>query len=175
MKRQILILAGFIVLSVGLTVADAQTPAPAAIGSFVTQQPANEWLAHVFLRSSVQNAAGEPIGEIVDLVFDPSGKISTAVVGVGGFLGVGEKHVAVPYSMLTFKAGADGRRVIVVAATKDGLKAAPAFVAIEKTTYDKMKEGAVDLGQRSVDKAVELKDAAAKKIDDMTKAGSVKQ
>jgi PRC-barrel domain len=164
MKPQMIFLSGLIALSTAIVTARAQTPAQAAATQFVTQQPASEWLAHVFLGSAVQNTAGETVGDIADLVFSPAGHISTVVLGVGGFLGMGEKHVAVPYTALSFKAGPDGARLIVVSATKDTLKAAPAFVASEKTTYDKMKAG-----------AVELKDAAAKKIDDLTKAAPAKK
>jgi sporulation protein YlmC with PRC-barrel domain len=50
--------------------------------SFVTQQPANEWLTRVFIGQAVHNAAGETVGDIKDLVFNHKGQISTAVIGV---------------------------------------------------------------------------------------------
>jgi hypothetical protein len=171
MKPQMIILSGLIALSTGALAARAQTPPQAAAMPFVTQQPASERLAHVFLGAAVQNTSGETVGDIVDLVFSPAGHISTVVFRVGGLLGMGEKHVAVPYTALTFKAGTDGSRVIVIAVTKEALKAAPAFIAIKKTTYDKMKDGAVGLGQKSVDTSVALKDAATKKIDAQGRAG----
>ncbi len=142
----------------------AQAPKPVAAIQFITEQPASEWLARVFLGADVQNVAGEKIGDINDLVFDRSGRISTVVLGVGGLLGIGEKNVAVPFSALTYTVGKDGARIIVVALSKDALKMAPPFKAIEKTSMDAVK-----------DKAVELKDQAAKKIDEMTKPGPVKQ
>ena len=142
---------------------------------FVTQQPANEWLARVFIGQAVHNAAGETIGDVNDLVFDRKGQISTVVIGVGGFLSIGEKGVGVPFSRLTFNVGKDGERVIVVALSKQDLIDAPAFKATEKTTYDKVKDKAVDLGHKTVDKAVELKDQAAQKIDDMKKSEPTKQ
>jgi PRC-barrel domain len=137
--------------------------------SFVTTQPAAQSLARVFLGAIVRNPAGEPVGDVNDLIFDSGGKISTVVLGVGGFLGMGEKNVGVPFTALTMSAGADGARMIVVPLTKDQLKAAPVFVATEKTTMDTMREKATDLGHKTADKAIELKDQAAKKIDDMTK------
>lgn len=137
----------------------AQTPKPVAAVQFVTEQPASEWLARVFLGAYVQNTLGDRIGDINDLVFDRLGRISTVVLGVGGFLGLGEKNVGVPYSALTYEVGKDGARIIVVALSKDELKLAPAFKATEKTTMDAVK-----------DKAVELKDQAVKKIDDMKSA-----
>lgn len=141
----------------------AQAPTPAAATQFVTEQPPTEWLAHVFIGADVQNASGEDIGDVRDLIFDRTGRISTVVIGVGGFLGIGEKHIAVPFSALTYSVGKDNARVISIAHSKEELKLAPAFKAIEKTRMDTVK-----------DKAVELKDQAAKRIEDM-KSAPVKQ
>jgi sporulation protein YlmC with PRC-barrel domain len=143
--------------------------------SFVRQQPANEWLARVFIGQAVHNAAGETVGDIKDLVFNHKGQISTAVIGVGGFLSMGEKNVGIPFDALTFNVGKNGERVIVVALSKDALVEAPAFKATEKTTFDKVKDEASDLGHKAADRAVELKDQAAKKIDDMRKGEPTKQ
>lgn len=136
--------------------APAQAPKPATAIQFVSEQPPNEWLARVFLGAAVQNDLGERIGDINDLIFDRSGRISTVVLGVGGFLGIGEKNVGVPYSALSYGTSKNGARIIIVALSQDTLKTAPNFMAIEKTTMDAVK-----------DKAVELKDQAVKKIDDM--------
>ena len=142
---------------------------------FVTQQPANEWLAGAFIDQSVQNTAGETIGEITDLIFDRQGKISTAVIGVGGFLGLGERNVGVPFGSLTFKVGAKDERIIVLAVTKETLLKAPEFKATEKSLLQRVKEGAVVMGQKTVEKAVELKDQAGKKIEDMRKGDPAKK
>ena len=96
-------------------------------------------------------------------------------MGVGGFLGMGEKNVAVPFSALTYGVGKENARTIIVALTKDALQQAPLFKATEKTTLDTVKDKAADIGQKTVDKAVELKDQATKKIDDMRKPAPVKQ
>ena len=143
----------------------AQGPVTVAPGPFVTQQPPGERLARVFIGQAVQSAtSGDTIGDINDLIFDRRGQITTVVIGVGGFLGLGEKSVAVAFDALTFRVGNNGERVIVVALSKEALVAAPMFTATEKTTYDK-----------AVDTAVDLKDQAVKKIDDMTKSPPSKQ
>ena len=147
--------------------AAAQTSAPAAPVQFVVEQPAGEWLAHVFYGSPVQSTAGEVIGDVNDLMFNKSGQINAVVLGVGGILGMGEKYVAVPYNALTFKNSPDGARVIVVSLTKADLTAAPAFKASEKTTYDAMKDKAVDLNRKASEKAGQLKDQAMKKVENM--------
>jgi sporulation protein YlmC with PRC-barrel domain len=170
MKLQILTLAGAMALATAPPFGQALAQHAGAAGattSFVTQQPANEWLARVFIGQAVHNAAGETVGDIKDLVFNRKGQISTVVIGVGGFLSVGEKSVGIPFDALTINVGKSGKRVIVVALSKDALVQAPAFKANEKTTFDKVKDEASDLSHKAVDKAVDLKDQAAKKIKDM--------
>lgn len=78
-------------------------------------------------------------------------QISTVLIGVGGFLSIGEKGVGVPFGRLTFSVGKDCERIIVVA------------VSTEKTTYDKVKDKAVDLGHKAAHKACELKDQAPRR------------
>jgi PRC-barrel domain len=149
----------------------AQTTPPASNGKseFVTVQPQGQWLASQFLGQAVTNQAGENIGNINDVLFDKSGRIATAVIGVGGFLGLGEKNVAVPFASLSFTADPQGKRVVTVALSKERLQAAPEFKPTEKTVYMRAKETAVDVGQKAADKARELSDKAGKKIDEMRK------
>ena len=177
MKPNMMILAGALALaSAPLSFpALAQAPKPAVAMQFVTEQPPSEWLARVYLGAAVQNDAGERVGEIHDLLFDRSGRISTVVLGVGGFLGVGEKNVAVPFSALTYNVDKNGARTIAAALSKEALKQAPVFKATEKTTMDVVKDKAADMSHKTMDKAVEIKDQAVKKIDDMTKTAPVKQ
>lgn len=70
----------------------------------------------------------EDIGKITDIIFEEDGMISGVVIGVGGFLGIGEKSVAVPFSMLEFTTAADNTERWVVPTTKDALTSAPDFV-----------------------------------------------
>lgn len=154
--------------------ASAQTAGSGVSAEFVTQQPTNEWLARVFIGQKVHNVAGETIGDINDLVFDRKGRISTVIIGVGGILGMGEKSVGVPFDALTFTLGKEGERLIIVKLSKGDLVKAPGFIAIEKTTYEKVKDKASDLGHTVADKAAELKDKAVKKIDDLRKGEPTK-
>jgi sporulation protein YlmC with PRC-barrel domain len=163
-------LLGALTMSTQLVAQSSTTAIP-----FVTSQPANESLARVFLGANVTNMLGETVGDVNDVMFNRSGQISTVVLGVGGFLGMGEKIVAVPYSSLTISTSTEGARTIVISASKEALKLAPVFTATEKTTLDAVKDKAVDLGHKTADKANELKDQAAKKIDDMTKGTAVKK
>ena len=178
MKLQILTLAGALALAAAppFGQASAQTAdTSGATVSFVTQQAANKSLARVFIGQAVHNATGETVGDVNDLVFDRKGRINSVILGVGGFLSMGEKSVGVPFSALTFNVGKNGERVIVVALSKEALVKAPEFKASEKTTFDKVKDKASDLGHKAADKAVELKNQAAKKIDDLNKGEPTKQ
>jgi sporulation protein YlmC with PRC-barrel domain len=135
--------------------------------TFVTVQPAGQWLASQFIGQPVTNDAGERVGDINDLLFDKSGQVSTIVIGVGGFLGVGEKNVAIAFGSLSITADGNGKRVIGVPLSKDRLQAAPDFKPTEKTVYMRAKEQATEMGQKAVDTAKELKDKATGKIEDM--------
>jgi sporulation protein YlmC with PRC-barrel domain len=73
------------------------------------------------------------IGDINDLVVDANGDIAAVVIGVGGFLGVGEKNVAVDYKELQQTKAPDGTFRYVLATTADALTAAPEFVYEDET------------------------------------------
>jgi sporulation protein YlmC with PRC-barrel domain len=68
------------------------------------------------------------VGKIKDLVISDPDTVSAAILGVGGFLGVNEKNVAVDYAALQWSAGTDGKPRAVLNTTKDELLAAPDFV-----------------------------------------------
>lgn len=90
------------------TAAFAQTPpatttdkAPTA-ATTTTTSASGEWRASKMSGVKVYNEANENIGSINDLLMDKSGNVKIAVIGVGGFLGMGEHLVAVPYDKLKF-------------------------------------------------------------------------
>lgn len=73
----------------------------------------------------------EEIGKISDIVFANDGQITAVVIGVGGFLGIGEKSVAVDFSALEFNRAADNTERWVVPTTAEALTAAPDFVWVD--------------------------------------------
>lgn len=75
------------------------------------------------LGEAVYNDAGEKIGTIEDLIIAPDYKASYAIVGVGGFLGLGRHDVAIPVSQLKKSNG----KLVLAGATKEALKAMPEF------------------------------------------------
>jgi sporulation protein YlmC with PRC-barrel domain len=64
------------------------------------QMKAGEWRATKLDGLDVYNPNDEKIGDISDLILDRSGKIQAVVIGIGGFLGIGEHLVAVPFEQV---------------------------------------------------------------------------
>ena len=75
---------------------------------------------------TLRNTANESIGDIDDVIVDRDGRVREVVVGVGGFLGIGEHKVAIAWDQLQFDANRD---VAVVSMTKDQLRAMPEYRA----------------------------------------------
>src|SRR6201986_1894278 len=81
----------------------ATTPAPSTeSGSTTSSQLQGDWRASKVVGLSVYNGSNEKLGSINDLVMDKSGNIKAVVLGVGGFLGMGEHLVAVPMEKVKF-------------------------------------------------------------------------
>ncbi len=75
------------------------------------------------LGASVVNEAGDTVGKIDEIIVGSDGKAPFVVLSVGGFLGVGDKLVVLPYEQMR----TDGKKIMLPGATKDSLKALPDF------------------------------------------------
>lgn len=71
------------------------------------------------------------LGNITDLVLGNNGDVAAVVIGVGGFLGIGQKQVAVDYTALQWTTAADNSERFVLQTTKDELTAAPDFKTVD--------------------------------------------
>jgi sporulation protein YlmC with PRC-barrel domain len=80
--------------------------------------------ASKLLKADIYNDEGEKIGRLDDFIVGSEEKVSVAIVGVGGFLGMGKRMVAVPAG--SFESNDQGQ-VVLPGATRDRLKALPAF------------------------------------------------
>jgi len=79
----------------------AQTsPAPPSPGQFITQQSPGQWRASKLVGIDVYGTDNAKIGDIREVLINRSGSAEAVVIGVGGFLGIGEKDVAVPFKGL---------------------------------------------------------------------------
>ena len=92
-----------------------------------TQEMKGAWHVKDFYQTNVYNMAGDKIGDVNDIVVDESGKVTAIVLGVGGFLGIGEKEVSMKTDEVKRMVHSDGKTYFTVNATADQLKAAPAY------------------------------------------------
>jgi sporulation protein YlmC with PRC-barrel domain len=98
-----------------------------------TQTMSDQISASALLNENVVNSANESIGDVNDVMLDKDGKVAAVIVGVGGFLGLGEKDVALTFDQLKFTN--NGNDLVVTSnATKESLQAAPAYDAGMKNT-----------------------------------------
>jgi sporulation protein YlmC with PRC-barrel domain len=129
-------------------------------------------------------ADAERVGEINDLVVGQDGQVAAVIIGVGGFLGVGEKNVAVEYPQLQWTTAADNTERLVLETTKEALNAAPAVEWSEDTPQtaaapaqpaapagtedDAMATGSVSQQPTTEPGAVPIDRSALTDLDEMT-------
>ena len=87
-----------------------------------------------YYKQSVYDPAKDKIGTVDDVILGDNGQVTGLIIGVGGFLGAGEKDVAVAFDAVHAEMK-DGSWYLTLNTTKDALKSAPGF------TFDKEKTG----------------------------------
>jgi sporulation protein YlmC with PRC-barrel domain len=124
-----------IVLATALAAALSTAPAARAAGQVAGQSTIGVtveelrlvvlgWSAkQKLLNHSIYNDRNEDIGKIEDVIVSPKRTVSWAIVGVGGFLGINRKDVAIPMNQLRF----EGEKLVLPGATKQVLKDMPGF------------------------------------------------
>jgi sporulation protein YlmC with PRC-barrel domain len=128
-----IILATFI--TSGSVAAYAQAPQQAASPPAATTTKAMPGQAasadtSKLIGRNIQNAQNETIGEIKSIYIGKDGKVDSVMVGVGGFLGVGEREVRLAWSDLTVT---NNGEKVTVNMTKDQLKAKPEYKYSDQT------------------------------------------
>ena len=101
---------------------------PAMLNSLPGGVTVTDWY-----KQSVYDPSDSKIGEVMDVLVTPDGNVSALIVGVGGFLGAGEKDVAVPFSAIKHTEK-NSKVYLTMDTTKDALKAAPGFKYDKNTT-----------------------------------------
>jgi hypothetical protein len=146
-------------------------PAEVPADVFLATQGDNQYLARdLVLFAKVQNADGQIIGDVEDLILNTDNQVEGVVMGTGGFVGIGEKRVAVRLSALQIK-NEDGKVTVVLPqATKEVLDALPPFNRTEppKSLLDRAIERAKELTAKS---SVTAKDAYERAKPTLEKAG----
>ncbi|MEO5805732.1 PRC-barrel domain-containing protein [Devosia sp.] len=109
------------ILATGYTTTDKDNLSTEIVGKPVYSGPAND---------------AEQIGDINNLVIGEDGKVAAVIIGVGGFLGMAEKNVAVNYSELQMVVAEDKSERYVLATTKEALETAPDFTTTDNAATD---------------------------------------
>jgi hypothetical protein len=111
----------------GQTTTDQRTTTPAPGKLTFVSRAMPDWMPiGAYYNRDIYNRAGEKIGTVKDLLIGPDGRVHAAVVGVGRFLGIGEKDIAIPLTAMQMERRDDGTR-FTVDVVKDALQTAPAF------------------------------------------------
>ena len=119
--------------------------APAAGESYLTAQADDQISANTYIGQAVYNSADESIGKISDLIMAKSGGVDAAIIGVGGFLGIGEKWVAVPFETISITQVPDSDDVkLTTTETAESLQAAPEFKTKAQQVAERQANAPVD-------------------------------
>jgi sporulation protein YlmC with PRC-barrel domain len=121
MKRSLAVLTAGALLA-----SSAAFAVSAAMADVMTTVPGSSLTVTNWYKQDVYDQSNTKIGQIMDVLVGQDGQVSALIVGVGGFLGAGEKDVAVSFN--TVKATKkDNKIYLTMNTTKDALKAAPGF------------------------------------------------
>jgi PRC-barrel domain len=114
--------------------------------TFVQNQHATDWRGSKLIGAVVYGPDNASIGSVNDVLIGNDSKVRAVVIGVGGFLGVGEKNVAVPLEALNITRKPDSNAIdkISVTYTKDELKNAPQFAYDEGSKMQTTGSSATD-------------------------------
>jgi sporulation protein YlmC with PRC-barrel domain len=127
MKRTMMISAVAVTMMLGATALPALAQGTAqtvALMSIDPQTIATGYRATKVVGSAVLDETGTKIGTVDDLIITPADQVPFVILSVGGFLGIGEKHIAVLGSSVDVVDG----KIVLKGATKASLSALPAYI-----------------------------------------------
>jgi putative membrane protein len=151
-----------------VTANDAKKPAQKSSIKYLTRQTPTDWTAEALIGRIVENSQGDNLGEINNVIINEKGDVVAVVIGVGGFLGIGEKNVGVPFEALDFRTVDPAENLadktkdekaeqkidstaarfdsehknmhIVLNTTKEDLEAAPSFAWLDEQGSDSVQD-----------------------------------
>ena len=129
---------------------DADQAAKPVEGQIVMQSE-DTLLARDLLGSPVYSETGESIGDINNLIVQLDGTVDGVVIGVGGFLGLAEKDVAIEMAKLQVTTDENEKTRLTTSASKADLEAAEAFVAADPESQNKHSPEAAPTGAPALD------------------------
>ena len=120
-------------LSLGLVAVSSVQPTRAEVASSETLivvpfdvLPSYGSLVSAWYKQSVYDPSGKKVGSVADMLFSPDGSINAVMLDVGGFLGIGQKHVAVPVSAISVTQK-KAKSWLTINTTKDVVKKAVGY------------------------------------------------
>jgi hypothetical protein len=176
MQKIVLSLAAAAALAVAIPAfaqqkTETKTALPAK--TFIKAQDPKQYLARTrLIGQNVVNKEGQKVGDIEDLIVSPGNQIVGVIMGVGGFLGVGEKKIGVELAALKFETK-DGKTTITLpGATKEVLAAVEPYQRTDpqKSLLEKASATAKDLADKTSKAAKDL----AKKASDAVSGSDTK-
>jgi len=112
-----------------------------AASPFLVKQDSSELLVGNLIGETVVNENNQSIGEVTDLITDKDGKITALLIGAGGFLGIGEKDVAIRYEDVKVSRDENNDLTIMAKVDKQMLTSAP--------DYETLDEQQIIMGEKS--------------------------
>jgi sporulation protein YlmC with PRC-barrel domain len=146
MSKSLILIASAMTIAASLALAEApmksttMAPASTTTTEFLSTIPSNALLVSNIYDRNVYDAGENKLGEIKDIVIDRSGTIGAVIVSVGGFLGVGDKDVAVAFEAVNISQR-NNKTWLSMNTTKAALMSATGF------KFDK-SQGLWTLGQK---------------------------
>jgi sporulation protein YlmC with PRC-barrel domain len=98
------------------------------------QMPTDALTVTDWYKQDVYDPSNNKIGEVMDVLLDKPGRVTSLIIGVSGFLGAGEKDVAVPFEAVRVTNKNNKKFTLVMNTTEDDLKNAPGFKYDRDTT-----------------------------------------
>ncbi len=123
---------------------------PEPVEGQIVLQSEDSILANDLIGLTVYSATEESVGDINDIIVKLDGTVEGVVVGVGGFLGIGEKEVAIELDKIDLVSLEGGGTRLILSATREDLEAAPAF----KTAREQQREAEAEAMQQQLDQGV---------------------
>ena len=118
----------------------------AGAASFLAEQQEGHWLTSNLIGRNVLTPDGDSIGQVAALEIGPEGQVTSLVMTVGGFLGLGARQIAVPFEAVEHITSEPGDHQLILATTAEEIEAAPDF----KTLVRKRQEEEAIRAQREM-------------------------
>jgi hypothetical protein len=150
MKRFALVMLPALALFASPAMGQMQQAATSDARQIIASQDDSQLRADNLLGAKVTSGAGKDaaeIGAIQDLLFDSDNNLVAALIGIGGFLGIGEKTVAVSWDALEM-VEQDGKVSFTAKLSREQLEQAPAFKSKEELKAAKARQQRLEQQQR---------------------------